>query len=744
MKPTRLLGSVAAACLIGSLLTTSPSARADQTYTNPVTSSFADTYADPSVIQGHDGYYYAFATADPLRSGGKPVDGHIARTKDWVHWEYVGGIFNDQNRPTWATKTSGLWAPDVRYIGGKYVMYFTVTDTTLNANGWDPAIGVATAPSPAGPWTAAEKPIVAPIKNPNSSEESFYNTIDPAGFTDKDGNNYLYYGNYYGGVHVVKVSADGLSTVGESKQVGAMDRYEGSYVTYHDGYYYLSASSANCCAGPATGYSVFTGRSTSPMGPFLDKDGLDLNASNTGGTTLVTQNGNRWIGTGHHAQFTDASGRDWLVYHALDRNKPWLNEPGGLNQRPMLIDPIDYLGGWPTVRAGAGPSDTAQTPPVTSSVLGGDPANPSADFTGMPATNTSESGPAGKLQSTATSTRNAPAGSMRVSMDVALSDQPVSLSVGKNQVHLTLNPSAGTMQLQAGDLQQRAAVAPKSTRTALHRTKGWQRVSLTIDGSKVEAQVSSSGLADPHSVAQLNVPGLAPTAAPLQLSSKDAVVDNITAHPLAKQATTPAPTPQVTKELWREDFTAEPASPRWTWLRKQDDVKVADGKLHWPLRNVDLGGDGDPGALLLTEPGEGDWIMQTQLHLDLGENTIRNYQSAGLVVHNTDDDFARLGTVAIHGTRTVEYGRQLAMAPGDKRLIYGGAIIGATAPNVRLAIAHHTNEAGEQLYRAGVSRDQGKTWVWDAVWTFPKGVTPRIGCSPVTGRTRQRPPTLTG
>jgi hypothetical protein len=34
------------------------------TTTNAISSSFADTFADPSIIQGRDGYWYAYATSD--------------------------------------------------------------------------------------------------------------------------------------------------------------------------------------------------------------------------------------------------------------------------------------------------------------------------------------------------------------------------------------------------------------------------------------------------------------------------------------------------------------------------------------------------------------------------------------------------------------------------------------------------------------------------------------------------------
>ena len=39
------------------------------TYQNPVSDRFADTYADPAVIRGKDGWWYAYGTTDPLREG---------------------------------------------------------------------------------------------------------------------------------------------------------------------------------------------------------------------------------------------------------------------------------------------------------------------------------------------------------------------------------------------------------------------------------------------------------------------------------------------------------------------------------------------------------------------------------------------------------------------------------------------------------------------------------------------------
>src|SRR5213076_461179 len=100
-----------------------------------------------------------------------------------------------------------------------------------------------------------------------------------------------------------------------------------------------------------TGYSVFAGRSRSPKGPFVDRDGVPLLTSRVGGTPVIQPNGDRWVGTGHNAVVTDDRGQDWLVYHAIDRNMPYLNEPYGINRRPMLIDRLKWTDGWPTAMA---------------------------------------------------------------------------------------------------------------------------------------------------------------------------------------------------------------------------------------------------------------------------------------------------------------------------------------------------------------------------------------------------------
>src|SRR5215218_8812428 len=271
-------------------------------YVNPVSKRFADTFADPSVFRGKDGWWYAYGTSDPLREGeGTAHRIPVARSRDLVTWTHTGDAFSSANLPRWADTdgepTAALWAPDIRYVDGEYRMYYVVTQTTVTPEDNDNAVGVATAPTPTGPWTDSGAPVVGPRRG--GPGHNFKWTFDPNEFTDSDGKRYLYYGSYYGGIFVTELTPDGKHTVGGPTMVAIDNRYEGAYVVKRDGYYYLFGSSANCCAGPTTGYSVYVGRSRSPMGPFLDKQGQSMTESRVGGSIVVTPNGNKWIGPGH-------------------------------------------------------------------------------------------------------------------------------------------------------------------------------------------------------------------------------------------------------------------------------------------------------------------------------------------------------------------------------------------------------------------------------------------------------------
>src|SRR5690606_34610375 len=124
-------------------------------------------------------------TRENQDQGGPTYYMPIGRSPDLVHWEYVGTVFNEENHPTWKPfPQTGYWAPDVRYIDGTYYLYYSL------AGGGDAAIGLATAPTPTGPWTDSGGPVVDFVPDDEVME------IDPALFVDRDGTKYLYYGSF--------------------------------------------------------------------------------------------------------------------------------------------------------------------------------------------------------------------------------------------------------------------------------------------------------------------------------------------------------------------------------------------------------------------------------------------------------------------------------------------------------------------------------------------------------------------
>lgn len=358
--------------LLGAAATAAPAGHTAGTYSNPLDlrlpgGQTAESCADPFVLRptAHDRHWTLYCTADALTSSQTDSTGALVihqvpqyRSMDLVHWRYAGDAF--PTKPSWLAPTAGVWAPDVVYRDGQYRMYYTASDTTAGGS----AIGLATSPSPTGPWTDTGTPVVPPGVNPDNGQPRW--EFDPE-VISANGEDHLYFGSYNGGVFVRTLSADGRSSIASSERRIAIDnRYEGTYIVRHDGWYYFFGSATNCCNGPLTGYSVFAARSRSPLGPFVDKDGVPITASRVGGTPVLSQNGNRWIGTGHNAVITDYSGQDWIVYHAVDRNDPYYS--GGTNptytKRPALMDPLDWHNGWPVVRGDRGPSDSPMPAPA--------------------------------------------------------------------------------------------------------------------------------------------------------------------------------------------------------------------------------------------------------------------------------------------------------------------------------------------------------------------------------------------
>ncbi|WP_127480990.1 family 43 glycosylhydrolase [Nocardioides pantholopis] len=410
-----------------------PGRRGRGTYENPLAPDLpgagtVDSCADPAVLRGQRPgerqWWYLYCTTDPLNDEdvdeqGEPVFHPVPmlRSRNLVDWRYVGDAL--PSPPDWAAEGAGIWAPDVAYSRAtrRYYLTFVVTDTDDALRGpdacastGDSAIGVAVSASPTGPWQVSDTPVVPPRPDP-AAECGFFWTFDPdvlgEGADPVGRSSVLYYGSYYGGVHGTRVrfEPDGISTTGAPTQVAIGNRYEGSHVVRRGRWHYLFGSATNCCNGPLTAYGVFAGRSRSPLGPFVDREGRSLLAGRVGGTPVLLPNGNRWVGTGHNTVFTDAAGQWWTVYHAVDERDPYFPfgvpspaetderqslpartdttrrrtdratlaaEEARFTKRPALLDRLTWDRGWPEVRAGRWASDDREPAPVVRPRQGAD------------------------------------------------------------------------------------------------------------------------------------------------------------------------------------------------------------------------------------------------------------------------------------------------------------------------------------------------------------------------------------
>lgn len=347
----RLLTGILSVCiLIGcnsddSMVSNSPLEKEVDTisigeFKNPV---FQPVFADPSVVKGDDGYFYAYATEDDWGKG----DVHlvpIIRSTDLVNWDYVTDAF--ETKPTW--KDHGfIWAPDVTKVDGKFYMYYSYS---LWGDS-DPGVGLAISDKPEGPFEDQGKLFI-------SSEVGVSNSIDPF-YIEDDGKKYLFWGSFHG-IYGIRLTDDGKAIDGEKFQV-AGDFMEATYIYPKDGYYYLFGSAGTCCDGANSTYKVVIGRSENVEGPYVSKEGNSF--INTMGSILLDANATGgYAGPGHNAELiTDDEGNDWILYHAISKTEPYL--PAGATKRPLMLEQIIWKDGWPTIKNNQ-PGTGVQNAPV--------------------------------------------------------------------------------------------------------------------------------------------------------------------------------------------------------------------------------------------------------------------------------------------------------------------------------------------------------------------------------------------
>ena len=213
-------------------------------------------------------------------------------------WTDHGSFFGINGGFSWANELA--WAPTAAYRDGFYYFYAPVNRDK---------IGVARSTSPTSGFRDVRgNPLIDKARDANTGAEP----IDPAVFTDDNGQAYLYFGTRT--PKVVRLGADMMSTTGGIQNVvinGGPSYGEAPWLHKRNGLYYLSYS---------TGWpgQIAYATASSPLGPFTYR-GIILDYTN--------------ISTNHQS-IVEYQGQWFIVYHRNGRS-------GGGNFKRSLA--MEYL-----------------------------------------------------------------------------------------------------------------------------------------------------------------------------------------------------------------------------------------------------------------------------------------------------------------------------------------------------------------------------------------------------------------
>jgi arabinan endo-1,5-alpha-L-arabinosidase len=353
--------------------------------------TFTDAYVhDPSILKA-DGWYYIYGS-------------HMtaAKSQDLMNWQMISLdahkgctlVTDVQNQMkdalSWA-KTDTFWAPSVeRLADGKYYMVYCCCEGSSPLS----AMGLAVSDSPEGPFVDKGVFLRSGMTGIGEGGKPYDATVDPNVidadvFHDANGQLWMVYGSYSGGIFILKMDeSTGLPIPGQG--YGKMllgknhSRIEGPYVLYSPDtqYYYLFLSFGGLDA--SGGYNIRVCRSKSPDGPYVDALGRDMISCGgpdgsffddkaiepygvklMGGFRFMPLSGvmplpeQAYKSPGHNSAWYDQeTGRYFLIFHTRfsalgdefrDRvHEFWFNEDGW-----PVVSPLRYAGGAPELTGGA-------------------------------------------------------------------------------------------------------------------------------------------------------------------------------------------------------------------------------------------------------------------------------------------------------------------------------------------------------------------------------------------------------
>jgi arabinoxylan arabinofuranohydrolase len=260
--------------------------------------------ADPSAHVWKDGKLYVYGSRDENPDYFCSWNYHVLSSWDLKSWTIDENSFasrgvNDQV----PYSDNKLFAPDAQYKNGTYYLYYCLPGKL--------AEGVATSPSPIGPFT-----------NGRIIDTKGINEIDPAVFVDDDGQAYYIWGQFTAKMAKLKPNMVEIdpATI-KDNVVTEKEHYfhEGGYMVKRKGiYYFIYAHMGRAGMPTAIGYAT----SKSPMGPFkyggviIDNDHCDPGNWN------------------NHGSIVEFKGQWYVFYHRSTH--------GSRSMRKVCIEPITF------------------------------------------------------------------------------------------------------------------------------------------------------------------------------------------------------------------------------------------------------------------------------------------------------------------------------------------------------------------------------------------------------------------
>ncbi|MBR4265045.1 MAG: arabinan endo-1,5-alpha-L-arabinosidase [Bacteroidales bacterium] len=245
----------------------------------------------------------------------------IRKSKDLVHWDFVGWAFDSIPEEAWnyvfpisgKNTANNIWAPYVLEHNGIFRMYYCLSTFGKKVS----YIGLAESDNPSGPW----QPKGCVVK---TCDTTAMNAIDPTIVDDPEtGKQWMIYGSFFGGLYVVELDkSTGLTkTPGDLGKMIAHranyqnDNLEAPEVIYNpvNKKYYLFVS-----YGPlVTTYNVRVCISDKPDGPYIDMFGNDASKEVNTLPILTApyrfENHAGWAGLAHCTVFDDGNGNYFMA-----------------------------------------------------------------------------------------------------------------------------------------------------------------------------------------------------------------------------------------------------------------------------------------------------------------------------------------------------------------------------------------------------------------------------------------------